>query len=205
MPYLMVSQSVLWWQMMTGNELTDMVLEEIQERMTAAVSHARQQFASVRTGRASSALFERFMVDYYGTEVPLNQLANFSVPEAQLLVISPFDKSAIPSIERAITQADIGINPSSDGSVVRLVFPPLTEERRRELVKLVKQMAEEGRVAIRNSRRSARQDIDQLNKDGDISEDIAARANKELDELTHAREQFINDALKIKEQELLEI
>ncbi len=201
----MVSQSVLWWQMMTGNELTDMVLEEIQERMTAAVSHARQQFASVRTGRASSALFERFMVDYYGTEVPLNQLANFSVPEAQLLVISPFDKSAIPSIERAITQADIGINPSSDGSVVRLVFPPLTEERRRELVKLVKQMAEEGRVAIRNSRRSARQDIDQLNKDGDISEDIAARANKELDELTHAREQFINDALKIKEQELLEI
>ncbi len=201
----MVSQSVLWWQMMTGNELTDMVLEEIQERMTAAVSHARQQFASVRTGRASSALFERFMVDYYGTEVPLNQLANFSVPEAQLLVISPFDKSAIPSIERAITQADIGINPSSDGSVVRLVFPPLTEERRRELVKLVKQMAEEGRVAIRNSRRSARQDIDQLNKNGDISEDIAARANKELDELTHAREQFINDALKIKEQELLEI
>lgn len=173
--------------------------------MDVAVDYARQQFASVRTGRASSALFERFMVDYYGTEVPLNQLASFSVPEAQLLVISPFDKSSIPAIERAITQADIGINPASDGSVVRLAFPPLTEERRRELVKLVKQMAEDGRIAIRNSRRHTRQEIDQLSKQGDISEDIVARANKELDQLTHVREQFINDALSVKEQELLAI
>ncbi|MXW43094.1 MAG: ribosome recycling factor [Acidimicrobiia bacterium] len=191
--------------MTTGNELIDLALEEVGERMDVAVDYARQQFASVRTGRASSALFERFMVDYYGTEVPLNQLASFSVPEAQLLVISPFDKSSIPAIERAITQADIGINPASDGSVVRLAFPPLTEERRRELVKLVKQMAEDGRIAIRNSRRHTRQEIDQLSKQGDISEDIVARANKELDQLTHVREQFINDALSVKEQELLAI
>ncbi|MCY3968036.1 MAG: ribosome recycling factor [bacterium] len=191
--------------MTTGSDLTDLAIQEAQERMDGAVSRARQQFASVRTGRASSALFERFMVDYHGTDVPLKQLVSFSVPEPQLLVISPFDKSSIPSIERAIVQADIGINPSNDGSVVRLAFPPLTEERRRELVKLVKQMAEEGRVAIRNSRRGTRHDIDQLQKDGEISEDVVARANKELDQLTHAREKLINDALSVKEQELLEI
>ena len=191
--------------MTTGNELTDLVLDEAGGRMDSAVQHARQQFASVRTGRASPALFERFIVEYYGTEVPLQQLASFSVPEAQLLVISPFDKGSIAAIERAIIQADLGLNPSNDGNVVRLTFPPLTEERRRELVRLVKQMAEEGRVAVRNTRRSGRHDIDQLSKDGDVSEDIAARAGKELDRLTHDHEQLINDALGVKEQELLEI
>ena len=191
--------------MTTGNELTDLVLDEAGGRMDSAVQHTRQQFASVRTGRASPALFERFLVEYYGTEVPLQQLASFSVPEAQLLVISPFDKSSIAAIERAIIQADLGLNPSNDGNVVRLTFPPLTEERRRELVRLVKQMAEEGRVAIRNARRGSRHDIDQLSKDGDVSEDIAARTEKDLDRLTHDHEQLINDALSVKEQELLEI
>ena len=191
--------------MTTGDELTDLVLDEAGGRMDSAVQHARQQFASVRTGRASPALFERFLVDYYGTEVPLQQLASFSVPEAQLLVISPFDKNSIGAIERAIIQADLGLNPSNDGNVVRLTFPPLTEERRRELVRLVKQMAEEGRVAIRNTRRSSRHEIDQLSKDGDVSEDIAARTEKDLDRLTHDHEQLINDALSVKEQELLEI
>ncbi|WP_419929216.1 ribosome recycling factor [Candidatus Poriferisocius sp.] len=191
--------------MTTGDELTDLVLDEAGGRMDSAVQHARHQFASVRTGRASPALFERFLVDYYGTEVPLQQLASFSVPEAQLLVISPFDKNSIGAIERAIIQADLGLNPSNDGNVVRLTFPPLTEERRRELVRLVKQMAEEGRVAIRNTRRSSRHEIDQLSKDGDVSEDIAARTEKELDRLTHDHEQLINDALGVKEQELLEI
>ncbi|MCQ3809301.1 MAG: ribosome recycling factor [Acidimicrobiia bacterium] len=191
--------------MLTGNDLTDLVLDDAGGRMDSAVLHTRQQFASVRTGRASPALFERFLVDYYGTEVPLQQLASFSVPEAQLLVISPFDKNSISAIERAIIQADLGLNPSNDGNVVRLTFPPLTEERRRELVRLVKQMAEDGRVAIRNNRRSGRHDIDQLSKDGDVSEDVAARASKELDQLTHNHEQLINDALSVKEQELLEI
>ena len=191
--------------MTTGDEMTDLVVAEAGERMDGAVHHTRQQFATVRTGRASPALFERFLVEYYGTEVPLQQLASFSVPEAQLLVISPFDKGSIAAIERAIIQADLGLNPSNDGNVVRLTFPPLTEERRRELVRLVKQMAEDGRIAIRNSRRSGRHDIDQLSKGGDVSEDIAARAEKELDQLTHNREQLINDALSVKEQELLEI
>ena len=191
--------------MQTGNELTDLVVEEAGGRMDSAVQHTRQQFASVRTGRASPALFERFLVEYYGTEVPLQQMASFSVPEAQLLVISPFDKSSIAAIERAIIKADLGLNPSNDGNVVRLTFPPLTEERRRELVRVVKQMAEEGRVAIRNNRRGGRHEIDQLSKDGDVSEDIAARAGKELDQLTHNHEQLINDALSVKEQELLEI
>ena len=191
--------------MTTGDEMTDLVVAEAGERMDGAVHHTRQQFATVRTGRASPALFERFLVEYYGTEVPLQQLASFSVPEAQLLVISPFDKGSIAAIERAIIQADLGLNPSNDGNVVRLTFPPLTEERRRELVRLVKQMAEDGRIAIRNSRRSGRHDIDQLSKGGDVSEDIAARAEKELDHLTHNREQLINDALSVKEQELLEI
>ena len=191
--------------MTTGDELTDLVITEAGERMDAAAHHTRQQFATVRTGRASPALFERFLVDYYGTEVPLQQLASFSVPEAQLLVISPFDKGSIAAIERAIIQADLGLNPSNDGNVVRLTFPPLTEERRRELVRLVKQMAEEGRIAIRNNRRSGRHEIDQLSKGGDISEDIAARAQKELDQLTHDHEQLVNDALGVKEQELLDI
>ena len=191
--------------MTTGDEMTDLVVAEAGERMDGAVHHTRQQFATVRTGRASPALFERFLVEYYGTEVPLQQLASFSVPEAQLLVISPFDKGSIAAIERAIIQADLGLNPSNDGNVVRLTFPPLTEERRRELVRLVKQMAEDGRIAIRNSRRSGRHDIDQLSKGGDVSEDIAARAEKELDQLTHNHEQLINDALGVKEQELLEI
>lgn len=191
--------------MTTGDDLTDLVVAETGERMDSAVHHTRQQFATVRTGRASPALFEKFLVDYYGTEVPLQQLASFSVPEAQLLVISPFDKGAIAAIERAIIQADLGLNPSNDGNVVRLTFPPLTEERRRELVRVVKQMAEEGRVAIRNSRRSGRHEVDQLSKGGDVSEDIAARAEKELDRLTHDHEQLVNDALSVKEQELLEI
>lgn len=191
--------------MTTGDELTDLVVAEAGGRMDSAVHHTRQQFATIRTGRASPALFERFLVDYYGTEVPLQQLASFSVPEAQLLVISPFDKGSIAAIERAIIQGDLGLNPSNDGNVVRLTFPPLTEERRRELVRLVKQMAEDGRVAIRNTRRSGRHEIDQLSKGGDVSEDIAARAEKELDQLTHDHEQLINDALGVKEQELLEI
>ncbi len=191
--------------MTTGDELTDLVIADAEGRMDSAVQHTRKQFATVRTGRASPALFERFLVDYYGSEVPLQQLASFSVPEAQLLVISPFDKSSISSIERAIMQADLGLNPSNDGNVVRLVFPPLTEERRRELVRVVKQMAEEGRVAIRGMRRSSRHDIDQLSKDGDVSEDIAIRAGKQLDQVTHDHEQLINDALGAKEQELLEI
>lgn len=187
------------------SELIDIILKDAEERMDKAVAHTRLEFSTVRTGRANSALVERLMVDYYGTEVPLQQLASFSVPEAQQLVISPFDKGAIPAIERAIHDARLGLAPSNDGVVMRLMFPLLTEERRRELVKMVKHMAEEGRVAVRNARRHARHDLEQLDKDGEVSKDDTVRAEKELDQLTHKREGAINDALATKEQELLEV
>ncbi|MCB0994460.1 MAG: ribosome recycling factor [Acidimicrobiales bacterium] len=185
--------------------MIELVLEEAKDRMAKAVAHARHEFGTVRTGRASSALVEKLPVSYYGTETPLQQLAGFSVPEATQLVISPYDKGSLPSIEKAIQNANLGLTPSSDGNIIRLNFPPLTEERRRELVKMVKNMAEDGRIAVRNSRRSARQELDKLAKDGDASEDDVARAEKELDALTHERESEINDAVAHKEQELLEV
>jgi ribosome recycling factor len=182
-----------------------MVLDEARERMAKAVSHARSDFAGVRTGRAAPALVEKLQVDYYGTGVPMQQIAGFSVPEARTLVISPYDKSAMGAIEKAIQQSDLGLSPSNDGQVIRLNFPPLTEERRRDLVKVVKNMAEEGRVSIRNARRSGRHDLETLEKDGDISEDDLARAEKELDKLTHTYETQVDSALEHKEQELMEI
>ena len=185
--------------------MIEMILLESEERMEKAVAHARHEFSTVRTGRPSPALVERIVVDYYGSEVPLQQLASFSVPEAQLLVIAPFDKGAMESIEKAIQLADLGLTPSNDGVVLRLNFPPLTEERRRDLVKVVKNMAEDGRIAVRNARRSGRQDLEQLAKDGDASDDDVARAEKQIDSLTQQSEAAINDALAAKEQELMEV
>src|SRR5919112_5235872 len=153
--------------------------------MGKAVVHTQSDFASVRTGRASPALVERIKVDYYGTEVPLQQLAGFNVPEARLLVIQPYDKSSIKAIEKAIQHSDLGIQPSNDGSVIRLTFPQLTEERRKELVKVVKHKAEDGRVAVRNLRRAARHHLEQLEKDGDVSSDELDRAEKDLEKVTH--------------------
>lgn len=181
------------------------VLVETTEKMGKAVAHTQSEFAGVRTGRATSALVERLKVDYYGTDVPLQQLAGFNVPEARLLVIQPYDKSAIKAIEKAIQHSDLGINPSNDGSVIRLAFPQLTEERRRELVKVVKHKAEEGRVAVRNLRRSARHELDVLEKDGEISSDDLDRAEKELERLTHEYVAEIDRMLQHKEQELLEV
>ena len=185
--------------------MIEMVLLESEERMDKAVAHARHEFSTIRTGRPSPALVARIVVDYYGTEVPLQQLASFSVPEAQLLVIAPFDKGAMESIEKAIQLADLGLTPSNDGVVLRLNFPPLTEERRRDLVKVVRNMAEDGRIAVRNARRSGRQDLEQLGKDGDASDDDVARAEKQIDGLTQSSEAAINDALAAKEQELMEV
>jgi ribosome recycling factor len=184
-------------------EMIDLVLSDAAERMGKAVDHARAEFASVRTGRAAPALVEKIVVDYYGTEVPLQQLAGFQVPEARMLVISPYDKGSLGAIEKAIQHSDLGLNPSNDGAVIRLAFPPLTAERRKELVKVVKGMAEEGRVAIRNLRRSARHELDQLASE--LPEDDIARAERELDKLTHAHEAEIDKALEQKEQELLEV
>lgn len=187
-----------------STEMVELVLADATEKMAKAVAHSRAEFAGVRTGRAAPGLIEKLMVDYYGTDVPLQQLANTSVPEARTLVVSPYDKASMNAIEKAIRNSDLGLNPSNDGTVIRLNFPPLTAERRKDMVRLVKHMAEEGRVAVRNLRRAARHDLDQLEKDGDVSEDELQRATKELDKITHAQEADIDQALAHKEQELLE-
>ena len=187
------------------SELLDLVISEHDDKMQKAVEHSKGEFSSVRTGRASSSLIEKLAVEYYGSSVPLQQLASFSVPEARLLVVRPFDKGSMAAIEKAIRNSDLGLNPSNDGEVIRLTFPQLTEERRKELVKRVKHLAEEGKVAIRNLRRAARHEFEVLAKDGDATEDELSRAEKELDKLTHAHEAEIDAALEHKERELLEV
>jgi ribosome recycling factor len=186
------------------SELVDMTLLETIERMEKAVQHTREQFSSVRTGRATPALVERIIVEYYGSEVPLQQLAGFNVPEGRLLVVQPFDKGSISAIEKALRQADLGVNPSSDGNVIRLSFPPLTTERRKEFVKVVKHMGEEGRIGVRNARRDARQDLEKAEKAKEISQDDLARGEKELDKITAEHVEQIDHLLGRKEQELLE-
>jgi ribosome recycling factor len=188
-----------------ADELIHAALEECREKMHKAVDHARADFATVRTGRAAPALIEKLRVDYYGTETPLQQLAGFSVPEPRVLVVSPYDKGALKALEKAIAASDLGINPSNDGTVIRLVFPELTTERRKELVKVVKHRAEEGRVAVRNLRRATRHDLDALEKDGDISSDELDRAEKELEKLTQEMITEIERLLATKEKELLEL
>ncbi|MGO9560047.1 MAG: ribosome recycling factor [Acidimicrobiales bacterium] len=180
-------------------------LEECRERMHKAVEHARADFSAVRTGRATPALVERLKVDYFGSEVPLQQLAGFQIPEPRVLVISPYDKGAMKAIEKAITSSDLGVNPANDGSVIRLVFPELTQERRKEYVKVVKHRAEEGRVAVRNVRRATRHELESLEKSGELSSDELDRAEKELERLTHELVAEIDRLLASKEKELLEI
>lgn len=173
--------------------------------MLKAIDHARADFAAVRTGRATPALVERLRVDYYGTEVPLQQLAGFQIPEPRVLVVSPYDKGAMKAIEKAISTSDLGVNPASDGSVIRLVFPELTQERRKEFVKVVKQRAEDGRVAVRNVRRATRHELEGLEKAGDLSSDELDRAEKELEKLTHELVAEVDRLLASKEKELLEL
>jgi ribosome recycling factor len=189
----------------TGDEMRKLVFDECRDKMRKAVAHLQEEFAGIRTGRATPGLVEKLKVDAYGAEVPLQQLAGISVPEPRVLVISPYDKGSTKAIEKAIQTSDLGINPSNDGQVVRLVFPALTEERRRELVKVVKHRAEEGRVAVRNVRRQARHDLEALEKDGDISKNDLDRAEKELEKITHDRVEEIDQMLEHKEQELLEV
>ncbi|HET9089469.1 MAG TPA: ribosome recycling factor [Acidimicrobiales bacterium] len=187
------------------NELVELVMEDTRERMARAIEHVKNEFATVRTGRANSALVEHLLIDYYGTETPLRQLANFSVPEPRLLVISPFDKGAMAAIEKAITNANLGLNPSNDGQVIRLTFPTLTEERRRDFVKLVRAKAEEGKVALRGVRRHARQELEALEKDQGLSSDEIERVEKVLDKMTQDEVAAVDVLLHHKEQELLEV
>jgi ribosome recycling factor len=185
--------------------MIDDILSDTKEKMHKAIEHTLAEFGSIRTGRASPAFVEKLVVDYYGSEVPMQQIAGFTVPEARMLVIQPYDKGAVKAIEKAIQNSDLGVNPSTDGQVIRLSFPPLTAERRKDYVKMVKHMAEEGRVAVRNVRRQARHDLELLEKDGDISSDELERAEKELEKLTHAQIADIDSALEHKEKELLEV
>lgn len=186
------------------SEMADMVLDEAREKMQRAVSHARGEFSTIRTGRAAPALVEKIPVEYYGSEVPLQQLASFQVPEARQLLITPYDKGSMGAIEKAIQHSDLGLNPSNDGHSIRLSFPPLTAERRKDLVRVVKHMAEEGRVALRNIRRAARHEIDGLKKENDVTDDEVKRYDAEIDKLTHAHESEVDSALEAKEKELLE-
>ncbi len=188
-----------------ANDDVDGTLLEAAEKMKKAVIHARSEFGSVRTGRASPALVEKLTAIAYGQEMPIQQLAGFQVPEARQLLITPYDRANLGPIEKAIQNSDLGLNPSNDGISIRLVFPPLTTERRKELVKRVKQMSEEGKVAIRAVRHKGRKELEALEKSGALSTDDLARAEKELDKLTHSHEADIEKAYVEKEQELLEV
>jgi len=181
----------------------DELLLEAEAKMDQAVEHVLGEFGSIRTGRANPSILNRVQVDYYGTPTPLQQLASVSVPEAQLLVISPYDRGAMGDIERAIQASGLGLNPSNDGTVIRLAFPPLTEERRKELIKVVRHMAEEGRVAIRNVRRHSKDDIEAL--EGEVSEDDIRRGEDRLQEITDRHTGRIDELLEHKEAELLEV
>ena len=185
--------------------VTEDTILEAMEKMEKAVEHVQSQFTSVRTGRATPALVEKLLVEYYGSPVPLQQLAGFQVPEARQLIVKPHDRGALGAIERAIRDSDLGVNPNNDGVIIRLNFPPLTEERRKEYVKIVKHMAEDGRVAVRNIRRDARKHLDAAEKAGDISADELERAEKEMEKITHDHVEHIDRVLGRKEQELLEV
>jgi ribosome recycling factor len=180
-------------------------VDEAKDKMRKAVVHMQEEFAGIRTGRATPAIVEKLRVDYYGSEVPLQQLASFSVPEPRVLVISAYDKGAIKSIEKAIQASDIGVTPSNDGAVIRLSFPELTADRRKQLVKVVKARAEDCRVAVRNVRRHARQELEHLEKDGEISRDDLERIEKDLEKLTHDVIAEIDTMSGHKEKELLEV
>lgn len=176
-----------------------------ERRMVKAVEAAQHDYSTIRTGRANPALLERVSVDYYGTSVPVNQLATISVPEPRLLVVAPWDKGAIPHIERAITKSDLGLTPSSDGNVIRLSVPHLTEERRKELIKVLHKKAEEHRVAVRNVRRDANEELKHLEKTGEVSEDDAHRAHEQIQKMTDRFIEQIDTLTSAKEAELMEV
>jgi len=185
--------------------VTNDIIKDADAHMNKSVAALAHEFSTVRTGRASGSILEKIQIDYYGTPTPLLQIAGVSSPEPQLLVISPYDRSAMGAIEKAILASDLGLNPSNDGQVIRLPFPPLTEERRKELVKLVKHYAEEARVAIRNIRRDANERMKRAEKDAEISQDDLRRAEADIQKLTDTHIRDIDEALKRKEAEIMEV
>lgn len=181
------------------------VIGEAEARMKKALDAARAEFTSVRTGKASPSLLDPVRVDAYGTQMPLNQLASISAPEPRLLVVQPFDRSLVEAISKAIQRSGLGLNPSSDGTLIRLPIPPLTEERRREMVKLVKKMTEDGKVALRNVRRDANDEMRRLEKDGELSEDESRKSQAEIQKLTDRYVAQLDEAAAKKEKEVLEV
>jgi ribosome recycling factor len=183
----------------------DDTLFEAEEKMDKAVSVTREELGTIRTGRANPSMFAKIVVDFYGTTTPINQMSSISVPEPRMAVVKPYDKGALGAIEKAIRDSDLGVNPTNDGSLIRISLPQLTEERRKDMIKVARHKAEEGRVAIRAVRRHAKDALDKLARDGEAGEDDVRRAEKELDELTHRYTGQVDDALKNKEAELLEV
>lgn len=181
------------------------ILNEADQKMDKSVEATREEFAAIRTGRAHPSMFNKITADYYGTPTPLQQLASFTAPEARIILISPFDMSAIAAIEKAIRDSDLGISPANDGKLLRCVFPELTEERRKEFIKVAKHKAEEGRVSVRNIRRHAKQELERLDKDGEAGQDEVAAGEKRLDAMTKQHTEKIDDLVKHKEAELLEV
>ena len=185
--------------------MIDEALFEAEEKMERAVSVAKEELSTVRTGRATPAMFSRIHVDYYGSATPLNQMASINVPEARMAIVKPFDVSQLGAIERAIRDSDLGVNPGNDGTIIRVIFPQLSEERRREMVKLVKHKGEDARVAIRNVRRKANEELHRIQKGGEAGEDDVARAEKELQHVTDRYVGQVDELVKHKETELLEV
>lgn len=185
--------------------MIDDTLLETEEKMDKAVSVAKEDLATIRTGRANPSMFSKVLVDYYGTKTPVNQLASFHLPEPRMAIITPYDKSSLAAIERAIRDSDLGVNPTNDGSIIRVVFPQLTEERRREMIKQAHRKAEDARISIRTVRRHAKTSLDKLVKDAEVGEDEGRRAEKELEETTHRYVAAVDELLRHKEAELLEV
>jgi ribosome recycling factor len=183
----------------------DDTLLEAEEKMEKAVAVAKEEFAGIRTGRAHPSMFNKITAEYYGTQTPVNQLASFHMPEPRMVIVQPFDKSSMGAIEKAIRNSDLGVNPSNDGVIIRVIFPELSEERRREYIKIARHKAEDSRVSIRNIRRHAKDSLDKLVKGGDAGEDDGRRAERELDDLTHTYVAQVDELLKNKEAELLEV
>jgi len=183
----------------------DETLLEAEEKMEKAVAVAKDEFAGIRTGRAHPSMFNKITAEYYGTQTPVNQLASFHMPEPRMVIVQPFDKSSMGAIEKAIRNSDLGVNPSNDGTIIRIIFPELSEERRREYIKIARHKAEDSRVSIRNIRRHAKDSLDKLVKGGEAGEDDGRRAERELDDLTHAYVAQVDELLKHKEAELLEV
>ncbi|WP_076464757.1 ribosome recycling factor [Actinomyces mediterranea] len=183
--------------------MIDEILLEAEDKMDRAVDSARNEFANIRTGRVNSAMFNQLLVDYYGAPTPMQQLASFQIPEARTVLISPFDRTATAEILRTLRESDLGVNPTDDGNVIRVVLPALTEERRRDYVKQAKTKAEEGRVSVRSIRRKAKESLDRLKKDGEVGEDEVDRAEKSLESVTKSHVDQIDKMLATKESELL--